>query len=239
MNEKIVGWIAIGVILLLGGWLYKSGLLNDQQMQVIIAVLLALGLVYRFVALRTARLTVLKHRLFYKELWKRGEKSDKPEDLIKNKSEEESVVLLGRIKSAMPMTIIMTATAAIAIFFTAHFFASIIAIGQIFLAAKLQWIARWLDMTLPADHSRRTISVKLPRSSSDRYIVTIDMEKVHDFIKPTAALPFWDMIEAKLWLTRCGFEWIGGGRWAATSSAFAYLDTDEVISIHPLETDTE
>ena len=62
MNEKIVNWIAIGVILGLAGWVHKSEPLTQQQLQASIVVLLVLGIVYRFLALRAARLTVLKRR---------------------------------------------------------------------------------------------------------------------------------------------------------------------------------
>lgn len=239
MNEKIIGWIAIALILFVGAWVCKSNQLTDRHVQVIVSIVLALGVAYRLVALRAARLTVLRRRRFYKELWKRGETSGNPEELIKSKPEEESVVLLGRIKGAKPMTIIMTGVVVVALLFKAHYLAGVLALGEVFLAAKLNWIARTLDRTLPADDSRYTLSLRLPQSASDRYIVTIDLEKVHDFIKPVAALPFWDLIETKLWLARCGFMWMGRGRWVAARNALAWLDADEVTSIRPVETEIE
>jgi len=239
MNEKIVGWIAIAVILFVGAWVYKSDQLTDRHQQIIVTVLLASALVYRCVALRSARLTVLRRRRFYKELWKRGETSNNPEELIKSKPEEESVVLLGRIRSAKPMTIVMTGAAIVALLFKANYLAGVLALGEVFLAAKLDWIARNLDRALPADSSRYALGLNLPQSTSDRYIVAIDLEKVHDFIKPVAALPFWDLVETKLWLTRCGFTWMGEGRWVAARNTLAWLDADEVMSIRPVETETE
>jgi hypothetical protein len=235
MSEKTLGWIAIGVILGLVGWVYKSELLSERQQQVSILLLLAFGLVYRVVALRAARLTVLMRRRLYKDLWRRGDRSnfDPNEDL--NTSEEDSIVLLGRIKGAKSTTTVMAIATIAALLFKANFIALVVGIGQMFLAAKLHLIARTLDRALPADGDRNPDNVEHPQSLSDRYLVEIDIQKVHDFIRPRSALPFWSLAETEQWLAHCGFNSTNGSKWEASSCALRYLDSDEVISIEPAE----
>lgn len=235
MNEKIVGWLAIAVILLVGGWVYKSDLLTEQQLQALAVFLLISGLAYRAVALRVARLTVLKRRRLYKELWRRGDKPGFDPNRDMTRAEEEGIVLLGRIKGAKPTTLVMAAATIGALLFHANYLALVIALGQLFLATRLHLTARTLDRALPADADRKPLDGELPQSTSDRYLVVIDIRKVHDFIQPRLALPFWEPTETEQWLARCGFKWTEGRKWDANRSSLSYLDADEVLSLEPAD----
>ena len=61
------------------------------------------------------------------------------------------------------------------------------------------------ERALPDDATREPPFAQLPQSLSGQYVVELDLRKVHDFILPPAALPFWDISEAEQWLMRCGF----------------------------------
>jgi len=227
MNEKIVGWIAIASILGIMGWIYKSNALTERQLQVVVAFTLGLGIFLRVVALRESRRTVLRRRRMYKEFWRRGEQGDTALDL----PEEESIVLLGRIKGGKTITVLMIAGTLGALFFGKNLLGLILALGQAFLAAKLYLIARNLDKVLLPDSERALPQVELPEGNSDKYLVEINLQSVHDFIRPQAALPFWSPAETEKWLAQCGFRRTGGRKWEGNQHALRFLDPDEIISI--------
>lgn len=229
MNEKIVSWIAVGAILGAMAWIYKSDALTERQLQLLVMSVLGAGILLRVFALRASRHTVLSRRRMYKEFWRRIEE----EGPVLDEPEEESIVLLGRIKGGKMTTALMIVGAIGALYFKRNLFGLILSFGQAFLAANLYLISRGLDKTLLPDAERALPQVELPKTDSDRYLVEINVMAVHDFIVPRAALPFWSLEETGKWLVRCGFRNTGGGKWQGSRDALRFLDADEIMSIHP------
>jgi hypothetical protein len=163
----------------------------------------------------------------YKELWRRLEHGDHALDL----AEEESVVLLGRIKGGRGTAAVMVAGTAGALFFGKNLLGLVLALGQAFLATRLYLVAQGLDRTLPPDSGRDVPLAKLPTGDAGRYVVDIDLNRVHDFIQPRVALPFWSPAEAEKWVAQCGFTRVAGGKWEGDKAALRFLDPDEIASI--------
>ncbi len=230
MSEQLVRWISVGAILGIVGLVYKYGLVTERQLPGVIIILLALGIVYRIIARRCARQTVLRRRRMYKDLWAREPQAVTDID----QAEENAIVLLGRIKGAKSMVVIMLITAIGALVFKANSLALALALGQLYLAGHLHFIARSLERILPDDTKREPPIAQLPYSPSGEYLVDINLRKVHDFISPPAALPFWDICEVEQWLVHCGFKRTESGKWKAGGSALSHLNADEVISIEPI-----
>jgi hypothetical protein len=163
----------------------------------------------------------------YKELWRRGERGDTALDL----PEEESIVLLGRIKGGKPTAVVMIAGAIVALYFGKNLLGLVLSLGQAFLAGKLYLIARNLDKTLAPDTERGLPGIPLAEGDASKYVVDINVKAVHDFIAPRAALPFWSVADAEKWLVECGFRRTGDGRWECPRNTLKYLDADEIMSI--------
>ena len=228
MSDRILGWIAIGVITGATALIYQYDLLSP----VVVFSIIVLGVIIRVSAIRRARRTIISRRRMYKDYWRREEQGDISFDL----PEEESIVLLGRIKSWKLSMVLMFGTAIAAFFLLSEnlfwFVLLLLALGQAFLALKLLLIARNLDRVLLPD-SQRDIQVELPAGSADKYIVGIDLRAVHDFIQPRAALPFWTIMKTERWLKECGFRLRKDGQWEASKEALRLLDHDEITSIEP------
>src|SRR4051812_33024668 len=94
MNEKIPGYIAVGVISLVTAWTVRASP-RPEQMSVVALILLVASVTYGHFVQRRARKAIIDRRRLYKELWSRGDEHSVP-DLTK--PEEDSVVLLGRIR---------------------------------------------------------------------------------------------------------------------------------------------
>lgn len=231
MTEKQVGYIAIFVILMTGGWLYKYKPLPDEQLLWVACTVLAMGTAYLVVARRAARRTVIRRRRFYKELWRRGSPDQVPS---MTKPEEGLVVLLGRIKGVMIAGVMMVLLTTGALVFGATNLAIIAAMGQWFVAARLHATARSLGRAVPSDETRGLPVVPLPPSPTGRFRVVIDLKRAHDFILPPAALPFWGLAETKRWLATCGFTRTSVTTWEADEAALHYLDPDEIGSLEPV-----
>jgi len=223
MSEKIVGWIAIGLIFSAVGYIYKYNPLTPPQLRVLIISVLILGAGINVAARRCARRTVIKRRRMYKDLWKRDAHS-------LNKPEADSVVLLGRIKGVRIMAAIMLVGSLVVLYFDQSLFALVLAFGQLYLGLSLLLIARRLDQVLLPD-SERDLPVSPPREAGNAFLVGINMTAFHDFILPQRALPFWSPEEAKKWLIRCGFTPMQKGKWKAGREALRFLDSDEITSL--------
>ncbi len=230
MSEKIVGWIAIAIILGTMGLIHKYNLLTPGQLQVVVVSVVALGAFLRVGALWYARRTVMRRRRMYKDFWRRDERGDTALDL----HEEESIVLLGRIKGGRTTAVLMLAGAIVALFFGKNMLGLVLALGQAFLAMKLYLIALNLNQVLIPDSERDIPNVSLPASPADKYLVGIDLHAVHDFIQLSAALPFWSVEETERWLNQCGFRITQNGKWEANKEALRFLDSDEITSVESL-----
>lgn len=232
MNEKIVNWLSIAGILGITGIVYKYKLFSDTQLQAIVVFLLIIGIMYRIYTFRLACKTVKERRRMYKELWKRGDKDTAP-DL--KKEEEESVVLLGRIRGGKFMTVLLIIIIIIALIYQKNMFALILSLGQIFLSARIYVITRQIGRLLLSDGNKDFPQIDIPPSASDSYLVEIDIKKVHDFIEPVSALPFWNLLETEQWLQQCGFTRFNQRYWKTGKQGLKFLDSNEIISIEPFQ----
>lgn len=245
MNEKIINWISVFVILIVISQLYNKEQITEQQWLLIIFIPLGVGILYRVYAWKYARSVVIERRRLLKELWKR----DLNVPVALSKYEEEIVVLLGRIKMAIPFTIgIVVIVVSIAVYRNQitnfndvlgntlfRIGAPGLALGSIFLANRLHRVSKSIERELVPD-SKRELSEELVVYPPDRLLhVEIDRYKVHDFILPNVALPFWRMKEAERWLEKCGFKRIGPRVWEANKEILRYLNDDEILAIRVTE----
>ena len=216
MNEKIINWFSVLAILVISGGLYRADQITRQHLVLIIFIPLIVGIIYRQYAWKYARSVVIKRRRLLKELWRRDLTQPQPLE----KYEEELVVLLGRIKMAVPFTIGMVVIIVVIVFFGKNIFGSNIALekasirilapslalGSIFLAARLHWISNSIAHKTAPDSQDPAREHEAYTDYPPTVCVEIDRYKVHDFILPNAALPFWTMKDAERWLEKCGFE---------------------------------
>ena len=205
MTEKTSNWISVGVILAIANWIYRNDSITEQQYLLIIFVPLSLGVVYRTIAWRHARLVVIERRRLLKDLWRRGEKGEHNY----SKYEKEIIALLGRIKMAVPYTIgFVIIVLGITIYHSIvtsnnvssdnslfRIFAPSLSLGSIFLGFRLHKISNDIRRALPPDSKMPFPKKATDFSSGQNLRVEIDRYKVHDFIAPEIALPFWKMQE--------------------------------------------
>ena len=241
MNEQIINWFSVLVILTISGGLYSAEQITRQQLVLIIFIPLIIGIIYRQYAWKYARSVVIKRRRLLKDLWRRD--LTKPQPL--EKYEEELVVLLGRIKMVVPFTVGIVIVIIAIVFHNnsipesnagidrslIRILAPSLALGCVFLAARLHWVSRSIARRIPPDSENPVCNHKDYEDYASTVCVEIDRYRVHDFIVPEAALPFWTMKEAEHWLAKCGFERKGPRKWEANPNALRFLDADEIIAI--------
>jgi hypothetical protein len=231
MNEKILNWVSVAIILGLTGLINKYHFINDQQLKIVVFFIIGVGILYRIYVIKFARRAVKERRRMYKELWRREQSNHAPQF---TRFEEESVVLLGRIKGGKWTAIFFVIFTIIAIIYHKNLIAFVLSLGQLYLAARLHFIVKEIIKQVPADNARDFPYNIDKQQLVDIYLVEIDIRRVHDFILPTNALPFWDLLETEQWLLYCGFERINKRVWKINREGLRLLDTDEIISIQPI-----
>ncbi|MCB9285392.1 MAG: hypothetical protein H6563_15105 [Lewinellaceae bacterium] len=231
MNEKIIYWIAVGVILFSAASLDRNGWLSNQQYLLLVLGVVILGVIARVIGIHAARRMVKSRRRMYKEFWRRGDSGEEEYD----HAEEEALALLGRIKGAKFMGVLIVGGVLVALYFQAHLFALVLALGNAFLALRLYYVARSLEKILPPDNQKQLSNIQIPSSNSGFFLVELNVMKYHDFIKPRIALPFWSLREALWWLEKCGFTQKDPDHWSVEKNNLNWLDEDEIISIQPLK----
>lgn len=232
INDRTVMVIAFGAVFAFAGWYFRSELTATQS-RWLTTGLVILGMIYHIYVRGLARQIVIERRRLYKELWKR--EFDKDGRIPLKKFEEELVVFLGRLKSQSATVMAMAVLAlGFLYFYGSNNFAFVMALGLWFLPARLHLIARSLDRDAPRDSEKPFPFSGLADSKSNNYQVTIDLKKVHDFILPSHALPFWTLEEAEWWLKRCGFRKVTTDTWVVDKASLTYLEADEIVSLIPL-----
>jgi hypothetical protein len=222
MNEKIPGFVAIGVILIGSLWILEAAPAVPRLL-VAIWVLLSASVVHRVYVQRLARKTVTDRRRLYLELWSRTDG-----DL--SKPEEDLVVLLGRIKGGPRTHVISLIVAIGALYFKFYQFALVISLGCLFLTAQLHVLTVAAARRVSPDRERLRAPVSVPDGVT-RVVVDIDVTKVHDFIAPPAALPFWSRFDALSWLHSSGFRRLPDGAWEGPLDSLRCLDVGEIRAI--------
>jgi hypothetical protein len=230
MNRRVVDWPAAGLILLAGVWIFRSSPTAPKPLRVAIIVLLVASVFYQSFVLRFARRAITDRRRFYKELWGRGDAEQAPRF---NKPEEEMIILLGRIKGDRFLAVISLLAVLLALYLERDHFAIVMTLGRWFVAVRLDLDVRSLRRQIPPDLVRAPAPVPVPPGATLAE-VDVDLARVHDFIEPSHALPFWTLANAEEWLGSVGFA-RRGDLWYASLASLRALDPGEIRAIRFIE----
>ena len=254
MNEWTVRFLSVAAVILLAGWFFRAEP-TGEALRNIIWLLVGIGGALRIYALGYTKRTIIEHRRGYLDIWEKGRKAGNAKPEL-DKHEESGVILLGRLKGGKPSGLWMAVIPLVFLYYgddlEARFglkllqeFGFAITLGQIYLSATLYGYAKAFGDSMPPDSIRKGQSMQIlgldpnlqvPPSSSlspTRYRVEIDLNKFHDFIFPSRALPFWTLAEAEARLLECGFERVSPTTWEGDQQSLIFLERQEIISLEP------